>query len=184
LGKSEWSLKRELNRIVEHYRVEVPVEIAGYRIAIDMDRHAGNLVPVVRLVRGNDYFFPHQVGRGIIWQFAMLAEAMSGRSYFEHLEHYLHPRAAADLAEAIIRCTDFSVFETHAESILLRLQRLVRDGQMQPAGVNIIVFEKSEDPDDPAPCKLRRHAMDEEGNLVLPFPDGFAEIYWDERSDE
>jgi hypothetical protein len=125
---------------------------------------------------------PQEVGRGVTWAIGIKQRLLSDPPphYFEHPENYLHPRAAADLGEYIVAKTPFCVLETHSEAILLRLQKLVRRGDLHHRDVAILVFERRQNEDKTATCHVQPVPLSGNGDLSVPFPDGFAEYYWDE----
>lgn len=114
-------------------------------------------------------------GKGLVWFAGWLIGALNeGIEYFEHPENFCHPMMAANLAQRLMQCTAFSVFETHSEAILLRIQWLVSQDELPlpPDNVVLLVFEN---------LRVSRNYVRPNGDLFLPFPNGFAEIYWHAR---
>lgn len=91
----------------------------------------------------------------------------------EQPEVHVHPRLQADLgdllAEAIKkpRQNQF-VVETHSEHLILRLQRLVYEKRIKPEDISVIYVSRS-----PDGAKAQRLHLDEEGDFVDEWPDGF-----------
>ena len=91
----------------------------------------------------------------------------------EQPEVHVHPKLQADLgdllAEAIKepRQNQFIV-ETHSEHLVLRLQRRVYEKKIKPEDVSIIYVSRG-----PEGAKLQRLHLDEEGDFVDEWPDGF-----------
>ena len=91
----------------------------------------------------------------------------------EQPEVHVHPRLQADLgdllAEAIKepRQNQFIV-ETHSEHLILRLQRLVYEKRIQPEDVSVIYVSRG-----PEGAKAERLRLDEEGDFIDEWPDGF-----------
>jgi len=91
----------------------------------------------------------------------------------EQPEVHVHPRLQADLgdllAEAIKepRQNQFIV-ETHSEHLILRLQRLVRKKQIEPEDVSVIYVSRG-----PEGAKAERLHLDEEGDFIDEWPNGF-----------
>ncbi len=91
----------------------------------------------------------------------------------EQPEVHVHPRLQADLgdllAEAIKapRRNQFIV-ETHSEHLILRLQRLVRKHRLKPEDVSVIYVSRS-----PEGAKAQRLHLDEEGDFIDEWPNGF-----------
>ena len=91
----------------------------------------------------------------------------------EQPEVHVHPKLQADLgdllAEAIKkpRQNQFIV-ETHSEHLILRLQRLVREKKIKPDDVSVIYVSRG-----PEGAKSQRLRLDEEGDFIDEWPDGF-----------
>lgn len=126
----------------------------------------------------------NQIGKGILWIYGMIRKAVDNSCrVFEHPEHFLHPGAAADLVEQLMQQTPFSVFETHSEAILFRTQRLVRQHILDADDTHLLVFNRQRlSGEDPLNNYITRIPFQPDGELRLQFPDGFAEIYWGEKS--
>ena len=91
----------------------------------------------------------------------------------EQPEVHVHPRLQADLgdllAEAIKepRQNQF-IIETHSEHLILRLQRLVYEKHIKPEDVSVIYISRG-----PEGAKSQRLQLDEEGDFIDEWPDGF-----------
>ena len=91
----------------------------------------------------------------------------------EQPEVHVHPRLQADigdlLAEAIKepRQNQF-VVETHSEHLILRLQRLVYEKRIEPEDVSVIYISRGSEG-----AKLQRLRLDEEGDFIDDWPNGF-----------
>ena len=91
----------------------------------------------------------------------------------EQPEVHVHPKLQADLgdllAEAIQkpRHNQF-IIETHSEHLILRLQRLVREKEIKPEDVSVIYVSRG-----PEGAKSQRLRLDEEGDFIDEWPDGF-----------
>ena len=91
----------------------------------------------------------------------------------EQPEVHVHPRLQADLgdllAEAIKepRQNQF-IIETHSEHLILRLQRLIFEKRIQPEDVSVIYVSRG-----PEGAKAERLRLDEEGDFIDEWPDGF-----------
>lgn len=89
----------------------------------------------------------------------------------EQPELHLHPRLAGNLAELLVETVAGGsqvIAETHSENILLRVQRLVRQGAIQPDDVAIIYVDNG-----PSGASARRLRLDSRGGLLDPWPTGF-----------
>ena len=58
--------------------------------------------------------------------------------------------------------------ETHSEHLILRLQRLVREKKIKPEDVSVIYVSRG-----PEGAKSERLRLDEEGDFIDEWPDGF-----------
>ena len=91
----------------------------------------------------------------------------------EQPEVHGHPKLQADLgdllAEAIKkpRQNQFIV-ETHSEHLILRLQRLVYEKRLDPEDVSVIYVSRG-----PEGAKAERLRLDEEGDFIDEWPNGF-----------
>jgi hypothetical protein len=93
----------------------------------------------------------------------------------EQPELHLHPRLQAELGSLFaqgIREPQQNQFiiETHSEHLILRLQKLIRTGQLKPEDVSVIYVMKKEDGSYAYPLRL-----DEDGDFIDAWPEGFFE---------
>ena len=79
------------------------------------------------------------------------------------------------LPQRKVEGTNFIV-ETHSESLMLRIQRMIRVGQLSPADISVIYVEPNVDGSG-YPQELR---LDEDGEFVDEWPSGFFEERFDE----
>lgn len=98
----------------------------------------------------------------------------------EQPEIHLHPKLQADLANFFVQDIKSSrgnqwVIETHSESLLLRIQRLVRHKILTPKDISIIYVDPTEEG-----VKTIHIPLDEDGDFMVEWPNGFFE----ERVDE
>lgn len=91
----------------------------------------------------------------------------------EEPELHLHPRLQAGLgnlfAHAVLARGNQVIVETHSESILLRVRRLIRQGKFQPDEVAVIYVDNTAD----TGASVRRIRLGEQGELLDPWPAGF-----------
>lgn len=91
----------------------------------------------------------------------------------EEPELHLHPRLQARLANmfatAAVEGGNQVIVETHSESILLRVERLVRGGKLLPEDVAIIYVDNTASEG----ASARRLHLDKQGELLEPWPTGF-----------
>lgn len=91
----------------------------------------------------------------------------------EEPELHLHPRLQARLgnlfATAVVRRENQVIVETHSESILLRLRRLIRGGKLHPDEVAVIYVDNTGEDG----ASIRRLRLGAQGELLDPWPTGF-----------
>ena len=154
----------------------------GYKLKVKpVGTDSGDLFEV-RLVdtrrkgkEGIDVALP-DVGFGISQLLPFVVQSLVSEKQIisiEQPEVHVHPRLQADLgdllAEAIKepRHNQFIV-ETHSEHLILRLQRLVYEKRIQPEDVSVIYVSRG-----PEGAKAERLRLDEEGDFIDEWPDGF-----------
>jgi len=92
----------------------------------------------------------------------------------EQPELHLHPRLHAELASLLVDATRGDrptqvIAETHSENLVLRVQKLVRDGQVSPEDVSIVYVGSSEG----IGSWIQPIRMDDRGELIDEWPGGF-----------
>jgi predicted ATPase len=93
----------------------------------------------------------------------------------EQPEIHLHPRLQAELGSVFAESikppyNNRFILETHSEHLMLRLQKLIRQGQLSPEDVSVIYVDCSS---EGSQCLELR--LDEEGDFIDEWPDGFFE---------
>jgi hypothetical protein len=112
-----------------------------------------------------------------------------GLTYVEQPELHLHPKAQSDLMDAIVDSwldchrnegldRQF-ILETHSESMLLRLQKRIRRGDLKSSDVSIL-FVDAIDPktakDGKGHNQITELAIDHFGDVIDPFPVSFVDL--------
>jgi hypothetical protein len=93
----------------------------------------------------------------------------------EQPEIHLHPKLQAELGSVFAESikppyNNRFVLETHSEHLILRLQRLIREGQLNPEDISVIYVDSDQ---EGSQCLELR--LDEEGDFIDEWPDGFFE---------
>ncbi len=188
----------------------IPLELEIHQ---EKTRYAGNIItPLFKHKHtGLKHTFA-EVGYGLSQLVPMLAAdalqaemALRRLVYVEQPEIHLHPRLQANLVDFFIDRVQVQlppgreiksigvmvrssfgaksqgqwIIETHSEAMMLRLQRRIREGKISPSDVKVIHigYLKGE---GSVVTELR---LDEEGNFLDEWPDGFFEDSFDDLFD-
>lgn len=116
------------------------------------------------------------VGFGISQLLPFVVQALSAQEQtitIEQPEVHIHPRLQADLGDLLAECikkprNNRFIIETHSEHLVLRMQRLVRRGSLNPEDVSIIYVKHGCDG-----AKVTRLNLDREGDFLDDWPGGF-----------
>lgn len=98
----------------------------------------------------------------------------------EQPELHLHPKMQAELMEGISESIlsgqhwQQIILETHSESMVIRLQRLIAQGKV-PADLVTVLYVDSTEPDQNGE-QVRRLHLDEDGNFTSKWPSSFSEL--------
>lgn len=111
----------------------------------------------------------------------------------EQPEIHLHPRLQAHLADFLIATTRLSndrpagrprpsgnqwIVETHSEALMLRLQRRIREGKLDPTAVSVLYVQ----PAGRNGAEILRLRIDGSGEFVDEWPDGFFTLVQDSNN--
>lgn len=91
----------------------------------------------------------------------------------EQPEVHVHPKLQADLGDLLAEAIkeprqNRFIIETHSEHLILRLQRLIRNKLLEPEDVSVIYASRR-----PEGAKAERLHIDEDGDFIDDWPDGF-----------
>lgn len=127
---------------------------------------------------------PSDVGVGYSQVLPLLAQSVLARDQLvcvEQPELHLHPAMQARLGELFVAeasggaRTRFLI-ETHSESLMLRILRKIREGLISADEVQVLYIDQAHD----GSTVVHELAIDERGNFLSPWPNGF----FDERLEE
>jgi predicted ATPase len=93
----------------------------------------------------------------------------------EQPEIHIHPRLQAELGSLLADCIkppfeNQFIIETHSEHLMLRLQKLIRKGELKPEDISVIYVDRGAEG-----SKCLHLRLDEEGDFIDEWPDGFFE---------
>jgi predicted ATPase len=123
---------------------------------------------------------PSDVGFGIGQLLPVLIEGLSTEPKVicvEQPEIHLHPRLQANLADFLIETSNSNqwIIETHSEALILRLKRRIKEGNLKAENVSLLYVNPG-----PDGAEIVDIGIDEEGNFINEWPDGFFEESFDE----
>lgn len=135
---------------------------------------------------------PKDVGFGIGQLLPILVQGVLSENkiiFIEQPEIHLHPRLQAELGSFFAKMagarkseTSYDenlgnqfIIETHSESLILRLQKLIRKGELKKEDVAVIYCDKTTD--GTVAKELR---LNDDGEFIDPWPHGFFEESFDE----
>ena len=178
-------ITREINRWFE--RFEIPYKM---RVTAIGDELIGEIL-VMQLVdrRSKVDVAPSDVGFGIGQLLPIIVQGLASEGRIlcvEQPEIHLHPRLQAHVADLFIETirpraetyrgydrgsvTNQWIVETHSESLILRLQRRIREKTLSCEDVSVLYV----DPGDQG-SRILHLRLDEAGEFRDPWPDGFFE---------
>jgi predicted ATPase len=115
------------------------------------------------------------VGFGVSQLLPFIVQALATEGQIisiEQPEVHVHPRLQADIGDLLAECAkklgNQFLIETHSEHLVLRLQRLIRDGVLKPEDVSIIYVSRGSEG-----SRVQRLALDSEGDFIDEWPGGF-----------
>jgi predicted ATPase len=118
------------------------------------------------------------VGFGISQVLPIIVQSMLSRNstlLIEQPEIHIHPRLQAELGSLLAECIkppfeNQFIIETHSEHLMLRLQKLIRKGKLKPEDISVIYVDRGTEG-----SKCLHLRLDEEGDFIDEWPDGFFE---------
>ncbi|WP_417503904.1 DUF3696 domain-containing protein [Microbacterium sp.] len=128
---------------------------------------------------------PADVGFGISQVLPIVTELSARTSstiLIEQPEIHLHPAMQADLADLMIESAEEGgranqiIAETHSESLMLRVQRRIREGRLSPDDVAVLYVDQ----DAQGSAVVQRLRLDVNGDFLDSWPHGFFAERFDE----
>jgi predicted ATPase len=94
----------------------------------------------------------------------------------------LHPKLQANLADFFIDTTTRNnklrwILETHSESLILRIQRRIKEGRIKPEDISINYVNSIKG----GHSVIKELRLDSDGDFIDEWPDGFFEESFNER---
>lgn len=168
-------------------RLGVPYELDAILVSDQFDRRIlGDAAAIVLTdKRSGVRLSPADVGFGISQVLPIVVE-LSARTnaiiIVEQPEIHLHPAMQADLADLVIESVQASgranqvILETHSETLMLRVQRRIREGVLNATEVAVIYVDQDSD----GRAIARELRMDDRGEFIDDWPHGFFVERFDE----
>jgi hypothetical protein len=145
----------------------------------------GDVVVLVLTDRRNNIeVSPGDVGFGISQLLPIVAQTQIGTDNIiciEQPEIHVHPRLQSEMADLLVAATEGShnnqlIVETHSEHIMLRLQRLIRSGALDPNQVAVLYVDTGAD----GSASVVNLRLAEDGSFIDEWPQGFFEERFEE----
>ena len=116
------------------------------------------------------------VGFGLSQSLPFLVQALTDENRIisiEQPEVHIHPRLQADLGDLVAATIEKPyghqfLIETHSEHLVLRMQKLIRDGKLRPEQVSVIYVSRG-----PKGSTAERLMLDKNGDFIDDWPKGF-----------
>lgn len=177
-------ISKSINKWFDQF--EIPYKLSAHDIGSDV---TGSVISLqLEDQRTGVIVGPSDVGFGIGQLLPILVEGVVRKESticVEQPEIHLHPRLQAHLANFMIetsrreretdRPTNQWIVETHSESLILRIQKKIREKSLDPKDVSIIYVEATS-----KGSRILEIPMDKDGDFMVDWPDGF----FDERFKE
>lgn len=158
-------------------KFEIPYDIKVDNIG---NETTGNVISVIlKDKRTQTLVTPADVGFGIGQVMPIITEAVVSKNTticVEQPEIHLHPKLQAHLADLFIDSVDSKgknnqwIVETHSESLILRVQKRIRQGQIDKKLIKVFYVIP-----DAAGSQIMELPLDDDGDFTVHWPEGFFE---------
>ncbi len=170
-------LQSKINQWFE--RLDIPYTFEVKNLGNKFSENLLNII--LKDKRINVEVSPMDVGFGIGQILPILVEGLVKKESticVEQPEIHLHPKLQAELADYFIetRKQNQWVIETHSESLMLRIQKRMREGKITPSDISILYVLPDE-----VGSNILKIDLDENGNFIDEWPNGFFEERLNER---
>jgi predicted ATPase len=178
----------KVNKWLEKFDIDYEIRVDGFKrdvfILTLIDKKTGTEVS------------PTDVGFGISQLLPIIVQGVSPDFIYpgykiiciEQPEIHLHPRLQGELGSFFAECIDKSyvsenvrsddadikgnqfIIETHSENLVLRLQKLIRKGELKKEHVGVLYFDNTSDG-----STVKELRLNDQGEFIDPWPNGFFE---------
>lgn len=166
-------VKENINTLLKDF--SIPYKINTKDIG---DSNTGNLIKVeLQDLRNNAVITPKDVGFGIGQVLPIILESMIVRNKtisIEQPEIHLHPKLQAQLADlfinSVLNNNNQWIIETHSESLMLRLQRRIKENKINKELISVLYVDVGENG-----AQVTELSLDDDGDFTVEWPNGFFE---------
>ena len=166
-------------------KMSIPYEVDVKRLDSDASGTLGEIISI-QLVdkRSNVILSLEDVGFGISQVLPLLVQLAISKKHLvivEQPELHLHPALQANFGDLLVEgikndSKSQFLIETHSEHLILRLQRRIRSGELPAEALAVYYVDAT--PQNGS--QIKRLELDEKGDFITPWPNGF----FPERLDE
>ncbi|HDL7858170.1 TPA: DUF3696 domain-containing protein [Yersinia enterocolitica] len=167
----------ELNEWMKSFEIPYSLKVKNFGNEL-----SGKVISIIlKDLRNGTLVTPMDVGFGIGQVLPIITEAIVSNNNIlcvEQPEIHLHPRLQAHLADLFIasvtaadgRLKNQWIIETHSESLMLRMQRRIREGKIKKELVKVYYVLSDE-----SGSKILSLPLDDDGDFTEHWPNGFFE---------
>ncbi|MGY5268262.1 DUF3696 domain-containing protein [Paraclostridium bifermentans] len=167
----------EVNEWLGKFNINYKMSITELRNETISDVYSMRLIDNV----SNISVSPLDVGFGISQILPIIVQSLISKNSticIEQPEIHIHPKLQAELGTFFSECIKSNnqfIIETHSEHLMLRIQKLIREGVITNKDVSVIYIDRQ---NDGSKCMELR--LDEDGDFIDEWPNGFFEEGYEE----